>query len=163
MIKAVIFDIDGVLLDSFKANLKFYQDLLKRFGYKPPTSREYIHAFYLPLNAAIRKLTGSIDETEIKKMWEAGKSRKVPYQTDLLKIPPGLEKVLKDLSQEYKIGIVTSRVRNSVYEAPQLKKLKKYFKTAVAFEDTQNHKPSPEPLLLVTKRLKVKSGECVYV
>ena len=37
MIKAVLFDIDGVLLDSFEANFKFYVDLMAVAGYGPPT------------------------------------------------------------------------------------------------------------------------------
>jgi phosphoglycolate phosphatase-like HAD superfamily hydrolase len=40
MIKAVLFDIDGVLLDSFETNLKFFQDLLTKAGHRPPTREE---------------------------------------------------------------------------------------------------------------------------
>ena len=40
-IKAVVFDVDGVLLDSFEANLKFFQDLMIRSGYRQPTREEF--------------------------------------------------------------------------------------------------------------------------
>ena len=59
MIKAVIFDIDGVLLDSFEANLKFFQDLMIKFGYLPPTKEEVPPIFHLNMWDAIRSLTKS--------------------------------------------------------------------------------------------------------
>ena len=40
MIKAVIFDVDGVLLDSFEANFTFYQNLMKAAGYTAPTRKK---------------------------------------------------------------------------------------------------------------------------
>ena len=33
----------------------------------------------------------------------------------------------------------------------------------VAYEDTENHKPHPEPLLLAAKSLNVSPEECVYI
>ena len=36
MIRAVLFDIDGVLFDSVKANAAFYRDLFEHFGYHLP-------------------------------------------------------------------------------------------------------------------------------
>lgn len=41
MIRSVIFDIDGVLLDSFEANLKFFNDLLRHDGQSPLTRERY--------------------------------------------------------------------------------------------------------------------------
>ena len=40
MIKAVLFDVDGVLIDTKKANGIFYQKLMVHFGYKRPTKNE---------------------------------------------------------------------------------------------------------------------------
>ena len=45
MIKAVFFDIDGVLLDSFEANLKFYSTLMIKFGFKAPTRENFPDIF----------------------------------------------------------------------------------------------------------------------
>jgi HAD superfamily hydrolase (TIGR01549 family) len=78
-------------------------------------------------------------------------------------MPDGAAETIQALSKNYLLGIVTSRIQNSVWESPTLAKLKKYFRTAVAYEDTENHKPDPEPLLLAAKRLGVSADECVYI
>lgn len=163
MIKAVIFDIDGVLLDSFEANLKFFQDLMVKFGYPPPTREEFPPIFHLNMWDAIKALTKSDSEEEIRKIWEAGGSGEVVYPTELLNMPEGTEEVIKILSKNYLLGIVTNRIRNSVWEFSKLAEFKEYFRTIVSYEDTVNHKPDPDPLLLAAKRLSVQPEEAVYI
>jgi pyrophosphatase PpaX len=163
MIKAVIFDIDGVLLDSFEANLKFYQDLMIKAGYRPPTREEFPPIFHLSMMDAIKVLTKSDSEEEIKRIWELGKSRAVEYPMDLLAMPEGTEEVIRILSKNYLLGIVTSRIKESVFEVPKLVKFKDYFKEVVCYQDTVNHKPDPEPLLLAAKKLDISPGEAVYI
>ncbi len=163
MTKAVIFDIDGVLLDSFEANLKFYQDLMIKFGYRPPAREEFQQIFHLSMWDTIEALTKSDLEEEIKKIWEAGKDGKIKYPVGLLSMPEGTEEVIKSLSKNYALAIVTNRIRSSVYKAPQLEKLKEWFRVIISYEDTTDHKPHPEPLFLAAKRLGVQPEEAVYI
>jgi len=163
MIKAIIFDVDGVLLNSFEANLKFFQDLMIKAGYRPPTREEYPTYFHLTMLDAIKALTKSTSEEEIKRIWTMGRNREVKYDTDLLSLPEGIEEVLKNLSEKYSLGIATSRVRTSIFESSKLGKLEKYFRAAVSYDDTIKHKPDPEPLLLAAQKLEAKPDECIYI
>ena len=163
MIKSIIFDIDGVLLNSFEANLKFFQDLMIKTGYRPPTREEFPAIFHINMMDAIKALTKSTSEEDIKRIWEIGRSREINYDLRLVTTPREADKVIKRLSENYLLGIVTSRIKESVYESPQLAKLEKYFRVTVSYQDTTNHKPHPEPLLLAAQKLKVKPEECIYV
>jgi HAD superfamily hydrolase (TIGR01662 family) len=163
MIKAVIFDIDGVLIDSFEANFKFYQDLMAKTNYPLPSRKDFPKYFHLSLMDAIRVFTKSKDEKEIKRIWNIGRERKVKYDLNLLRYADNLPEVIEELSRKYLLGIVTNRQKEAVFEAPELEKLKKHFKVVICYQDTINHKPHPEPLFLAAKKLKVKPEECVYV
>lgn len=162
-VKAILFDVDGVLIDSFEANLKFFQDLMIASGYQQPSRDEYSQMFHLNLKSTINTLTGPISEEEFSKIYKMAHSRETGYDTSLVNTPEDVEEVLESLSKQYILGIVTSRIRNSVYEVPDLKKLKNYFKIAVAYEDTKNHKPDPEPLLLAAQQLGVEPEDVVYI
>lgn len=163
MIKCVLFDVDGVLIDSFEANLKFYQDLLSKNGYNPPTREAYSSMHHMPMTDVIRVVTKSEDEKEVVRIWEMARDRIVPYPYNLLAYPQQYESVLEELRKKYILGIVTSRIRGGVFRLPQLAKFEEYFKTAVYYEDTVKHKPHPDPLLLAANRLNIKPGEAVYI
>jgi phosphoglycolate phosphatase-like HAD superfamily hydrolase len=58
MIKVVLFDVDGVLINSFEANLIFYQDLLNFLGFPSMTRDEYQKLFHKTMEDVIRICTG---------------------------------------------------------------------------------------------------------
>jgi pyrophosphatase PpaX len=163
MIKAVLFDIDGVLIDSFDANLKFYQDLFTAAGYPPITRVQFLQLFHATMFDVIKTVTKSPSEKEVQRIWKMGNSRAVPYPVDLMKVPRDINETIQRLSKIYRLGIVTSRVRNGVFEFPKLASLQQYFSLVVAYEDTTNHKPHPEPLLFAAKQMKITPDEIVYI
>jgi pyrophosphatase PpaX len=163
MIRAVIFDVDGVLLDSFEGNLKFFGDLLEHVGYPAPTREEYAVMMHLSMWDVIRERTGLTDDGKIREICDIGKRREIPYPLDLLRVPDDIRSAIGTLDERYLLGVVTSRIRSSVYEAPKLAELEEYFKVTVSFEDTEEHKPSPAPLFLAAELLGVSPEESVYV
>lgn len=163
MIKAVIFDVDGVLINSFEANLKFYQNLLSYAGYKPPTRKTYLKMYHMTMFDVIRIVTNSKDINEINRIWLMGKKREVPYPNELVSSPKNFKQVIIKLNKKYILGIVTNRIRGGVFKLPQLARFESYFKAVVYYEDTAKHKPDPEPLLLAVKKLAVKPRETVYI
>ena len=160
MIKAVIFDIDGTLLDSFESNLSFFQELMKLRGYKPVTREKYAPLFHKPSWDIIKILTGLTDDTKIKEIWDF--MHTVNIETKPQAMPDGTAEVIKTISKQYLLGIASGRDKKYIYEAP-LDTLQPYFKVAVSYEDTVNHKPHPEPLMLAANKLGLIPRECLYV
>lgn len=163
MLQSIIFDVDGVLLDSYQANLAFYRTFLPLFGYAGPTDEEYGPLFPMPIRDVIIRLTKLTDEAEVDRIWTAVRDRIVPYPVELLNLPVAVEDVLSSLSKTYRLGIATSRLKKSIFEAPVIAPLEKYFSAVVSYEDTLTHKPDPVPLLLAAERLGLLPEDCAYV
>lgn len=162
MIKAVLFDIDGVLLDSFEANFRFFQDMLARMGYPNPKRREFRKAFHLPLCLALKHMAKAELIEEMKQLHEI--AEEIPRHPELLKEPPHTKEMLDALYTNYKLGIVTSRSRESVSKNYfPFAHTEKYFSVSVTLDDCAHHKPHPGPLLLAAKRLRLPPSDCVYV
>lgn len=164
MTKAVIFDMDGVLLDSFEANLDFFQRLFVRAGYPAITREQYLkEGFHRSMVDVIKNHIGEVSDEEVERIMDLRRNREVTHDVSLLKFPAGLDEVVKKLSKKYRLAIATSRVREGVFRSPRIEVLKEYFSATVAYEDTENHKPHPDPLILAAQKLNLKPEECVYV
>jgi phosphoglycolate phosphatase-like HAD superfamily hydrolase len=163
MIKAVLFDIDGVLINSFEANLVFYQNLMKAAGYKIPTRDDMQKMFHMTMKDIIKKWISPITDAEVDRVFEMGHDRDIPYPVELLKVQDDYLKVINILEKKYTLGIVTSRIKSGVFESPILGDIKDKFSVVVAFEDTMNHKPDREPMDFALKQLGLKPSEVVYI
>ncbi|HEY4876572.1 MAG TPA: HAD-IA family hydrolase [Puia sp.] len=163
MIKTVLFDVDGVLLDSFEANLRFYQNLLIKAGYTSPTEKDFLPLMHFPLVKVVKSLTHASDKEAERIYLLAKEFGEELYPHNLLKTPEYAYKIIKELNNLYKLGVVTSRIKDGIYTVPQLKRMQKYFQIAVGFEDTKNHKPDPDPLVFAAQKLQIKPEEVVYI
>jgi pyrophosphatase PpaX len=83
---------------------------------------------------------------------------------DELEACAGMESVLVRLHEEgRRLGVVTAKRRSTVELAFARVPLAHLFETIVGGDETERHKPDPEPLLLAAKRMGANPAETAYV
>lgn len=132
MIKAIIFDIDGVLANSLDANTHFFKDIMHKAGYAHPTRDDIAKIFHMTRVDTIKFLLKTDSEKEVGRVVKI--AEQVPYPVRLLKANRGVRSVVRTLSKAYRLAVVTSRVRNTTRSYFRFSGLKKYFRVVV----TQN-------------------------
>ncbi len=161
MLKAILFDIDGVLMDSFDANLAYYQKILSAAGYPAPTEAEYRSIFHLPFVEALQHFAQPKDGAELERIKMIGE--RAYYPMERLKAPRGVNETLHTLAKTYRLGIVSSRRRVGIERYFAFAGTKECFSVVIGREETRRPKPDPEPLLLAAAGLAVPAKDCAYI
>ena len=153
MVRAIIFDLDGVLLDNTSVIIDVFQEDARRGGVRIPSKEEVISTLGLPWIDMVERLLGK--DEKYKKIHREVWAEYEPK----MKIMPGAREMLGEIRQAK--AIVTSKPKDTAKR--QLKELLYFFKFIVAEEDTKEHKPHPEPLLKACEQLKIKPNEAIYI
>jgi len=166
MIKAVLFDFDGVVVQSEALHMKTFLELLAPYGVKVPEKRWYRefagtgsrHIFeVLCEEFRIPEDVGALVERR-KKLYEGY------VRGGALKEMPGVREFLSEL-QKRKIScaIVSGSHRTNVKLALSLLNLEPYFQLIVSGDDMEKRKPDPEPFLHAARMLNVPPSECLVI
>lgn len=161
MVKAVLFDIDGVLLNSVRANAAYYRAILEHFGYRGPTDEEQPAFNHLSTMKVLPHWAPDADEKTIQAMFDYGQT--VEAGQDLLEMSEYADELVKALAKQYQLGLVSSRTHRGIADYLDFSTHRNYFPVVVGYEDTTEHKPHPAPLLFAVNRLGVSVAETVYV
>jgi beta-phosphoglucomutase len=162
MLKAIIFDGDGVLVDS----MRFQADAwAKAFGEAGISiTREDIY-----------ELEGSNDKRLIKSIFE--KAEKEPEPTHFEKLPEkkrealefdeikpfeGILDCLKELKKHFKLALVSGSNRNTVEKIVN-KFFPNCFEVIISGSDLERGKPDPDPFLKALERLDLTKNECIVI
>jgi len=162
VIRAVLFDVDGVLMDSREANIAFYRNLLKRYGYPERSDADLAHGHYLTLLESIAFLTQEPSQERVRQIWEESRSL-TDYDPTLVRLPDRCEEVLDRLYERFQLGLVTSRIREGIDQYFEFSGLGDRFVVSLAYDDYEKPKPAPDPLLIACIRLGLWPNEAVYV
>lgn len=162
-IKAVIFDLDGVIIDSEPLQKEAF-DLTMRPFHISFSNREFstlIGIRSLDNFRNIVKQSGlSADAGELTR------TKSMNYRKILKKKVrpmPGAIPLIHYLKKKYILAVASGSDRADVELPLKLLGIRKYFKVLVAGDEVKKGKPNPEIFLKTAKQLKVKPEECLVI
>lgn len=160
-INTILFDFDGTVMDTNDVILQSWQHTFRTVEGKERSEEDIFKTFGEPLYVTMKKFLPQIEVDEGVAIY-----REYHYDnfTNLINVFPGILELLQELkNQEYKIGLVTSRLMETTKLGLKKYDLEKYFDAIITFEDTDKHKPDPEPVLIALQRLDSRPEETIMV
>jgi beta-phosphoglucomutase len=162
-IKAVIFDMDGVICHTNPFHAEAFNHFFDSYGIKP-TEEDYKNHMYGKSNAYIlshflgRKIEG--EELKLLEQKKEGLFREI-YASQVKPIDGFLEflKILK--SNKVKTGVGTSAPRANLDLIMTSLGFQKDMESLLASENVNKHKPDPEVYLSSAKNMGVEPSECL--
>jgi len=156
----VLFDLDGTVVDSGAMILASMRHAAKEvLGIEPPDG-ELMAAVGGPgLEAQMHALAPD----RVEELVTVYRAHNEPLHDELV-CCQGMDGVLVRLKDEgRRLGVVTAKRRATVELAFANVPLGHLFEIVVGGDETDRHKPDPEPLLLAAERLGVQPSGCAYV
>lgn len=158
-----LFDFDGTLVDSHDSLVLVFQGAYKAVGVE--VKEDYIlRLMRIPLFQGYEELNAPVDKIDIF----AEAIIKLLDDEEVLKLTHTYEevkKVLLDLkSKGKKLGIVTSNNRKHVHEVLNFVGIdESIFSVVVGNNETNKHKPEPDPIYKALELLKINKDGVCYV
>ena len=161
MIDAVIFDFDGTLADTNQLIINSFKHIYTKY-YDSKCDEDYIlSTFGEPLELTLRRDFGDFEYEDVVESYREYQTGRFEKEVRLYE---SVEETIKYLKQkDIKIGIATSRLKDSTLSALRKFNIDKYFQVVVAADDVVNHKPDKEPLIKAIKALNTSSKKTLYV
>lgn len=157
---AVLFDFDGTIMDTTDLIIESFKYTVRQHLNYEIKAEELYPTFGRPLIDALEELAPGQGEALIKTYREFNLAKHDEMVTIFDRVPETLI-ALKD--RGCRLGIVTSKAKHTLYRGLDLYNLRPYFDAIVALEDTEYHKPRPEPVLHCLRLLQVEPEQALYV
>ena len=161
--KAILFDMDGTLVNTEPLHEEAWHDTLVHLNLKLPP--DWFHRYTgstdrILVNDMAKQYNLNLNVDELlnekkNRFLEMAKTRSQAFD--------GVNEGLSNLQEKYEIALVTSSARQEAKLVLDATSLIPFFKTIVTFDDVEKHKPDPEPYSKAVRFFGLDPKECIAI
>ena len=165
MIKAVIFDLDGLLIDSERISYRIYQELLKPFGIEF-SLKEYAENY--SGKSAVKNMDFLIETYHLPWKREEGLKKVGFMKKEFLALGVDLKRGAKELLRYleeagYKTAMASSSIEDRALKILDQHGIRPYFDTFVFGHEVEKGKPEPDIFLKACEKIGEKPEDCLVL
>ena len=165
MLKAVIFDFNGILVDDEPIHLELFRRVLEEEGLSLTDDAYY--AKYLGMDdrgcfrSVFKDNRRELDDAKLAELIR----RKADYYRETIAqrtmIFPGVTRLVPELAARFPLAVASGALRGEIELILDGIDLKKYFQVIVSAEDVHDGKPHPEIFIKALRELNEGRGEMI--
>ena len=164
MLEAVIFDLDGVLIDSERAWTAAREQLVRERGgrWRADATREMMGMSAPEWSRYMRDALGvNMDPEQIAA--EVVQGLEARYRRDGAPLLPGAAAAVAALAARWALGLASSANRSLIELVLELADMRARFQAVVSAEEVAHGKPAPDVCLEAARRLHARPERCAAI
>jgi beta-phosphoglucomutase len=160
---AVIFDMDGVLIDSNPFHLRIWGEFLTLHGVPFDPDKLGAQIFGQRDDYALRMFFGAGISDEQSRRWseELEHNFRESFRAHARPLPGAAELVRECRAQDVPLAVASSAMRKNVDFVVEALRLKPFFQVIVSGDEVSHPKPDPEIYLAAAAQLGAEPSRCV--
>lgn len=162
MIKNVLFDLDGTLIETPTIILETFKELFDAYIPEVELTDDLLSSFLgQTLFVTFEQYAGKDKVDELVKIYRDVSEEKIAQG---LSAYPGAKALMGYLKRKnVRIGVVTSKLKSVAERHLALVGLLDDIEGIIGYEDVLNHKPDPEPIIKGLEMFGAKASETIYI
>ena len=161
--RAALWDLDGVLVDSAPFHLQAWRELMASLG-RELSEADFRRTFGMRNDAVLRDLLGEMSPAEVELL--AARKEELfrrAARGNIVALPGALALLRLLRKRGFRLALVSSAPPANIELVLRSLGVEADFDVIVGGEDVTRGKPNPEGFLLAAERLGVKPAECVVI
>ena len=158
-VKAILFDLDGVLVNSEDAWYHTYNDMIATYGIKAISRKEFSKIF----GNTVEKNAKSVINITAKDANRLAIKYFAKNRKYVTVFPKSIDILEKLSDSKLKIALITNTPKRILMHTLKHYKLKKYFKAIVTVDDVKRGKPAPDMVIKACRILKVNPKNTILI
>ena len=160
-INTILFDFDGTVANTNGLIINSWQYVYRELTGKETEEAAIKATFGEPLGVSMER---AFPDTPVDKAIDIYRTHQKDIYEEMISPFPGMTELMKLLCEKgFQVAVVTSRMRSSTMIGLRKFGVLDYIDCIVTCEDTDKHKPSPEPVLIALDRLGAAPEQALMV
>jgi len=163
MIRGVLFDLDNTLVDSVETIWRCADHVLRTEGLSGIDRQTAEKAMGLTIFDLFALVEPDLSQAKKEKLFHMYKKCYPGFMRYTVILPNALDAIKNVRSRGLRIGLVTTKSRENTEKVLTAFGMRDYFEAVVGFEDTEQHKPSSQPIIKAVGLLGLNPTEALVV